>query len=87
MPILFALGMHILTSFYESVPSGDTILEDIKGRPLLALTMLLGNLLGILSFVVGLLAIVRKKERSVIVYISTILGGLFTIFVISQILP
>jgi hypothetical protein len=84
MPLLFYIATFILDSMYVSVSSGDTILEDIKVRPLLALTMLLANLLGILSFVFGIIAIKKLKEKSILVWVCTVLGGLLTIFLLLQ---
>lgn len=85
MPILFAIGGSFTNTLYESVSSGDTILEDIVKRPVLSLTMLSGMLSVILAFAFGIISIIRKKERSPLVYISTILGFLLILFLIAEI--
>jgi hypothetical protein len=84
MPILFVVGSSFSSSLYESVPSGRSILGDVAARPLLALTMLAGMLAGISTFIVGLLAIVKKKENSLLVYATTVIGGLLTLFLIGE---
>jgi hypothetical protein len=86
MPLLLIIGLSLTNSIYGSVPAGDTILADISARPALALTMLAGMLAGILAFVTGLLAIARKKERAVLVYLSSLIGALLLIFLSAEFL-
>lgn len=87
MPILFFIGSSFTDSIYESVPSGETILKDIIARPALALTMLAGMVCGILAFITGLLGVIKKNERSILVYLSTIIGFLLILFLIAHIFP
>ena len=61
-------------------------MDDIAVRPALALSMLAGMLAGILSFVTGLWAIARYKERAVLVYFSSLIGALLVLFLIAEIL-
>ncbi len=84
MPILFVIGSSLSGSLYESVPAGRTIPADIAARPFLALTMLAGMATGILGFITGLLAIVKQKEKALLVYISTVIGGLLILFLIGE---
>ena len=84
MPILFVIGTSLTNSLYESVPAGGTILTDIAARPALALTMLAGMAAGIAAFLVGLLALVRKKERALLVYVSTVVGMLLMVFLAGE---
>jgi len=86
MPLLFILGTTFTSSIYESIPAGDTILADIAVRPALALTMLAGMISGILAFITGLWDIVRKKEKAVLVYISSLIGALLVLFLSGEIL-
>ena len=76
MPLLFIIGTSFTTSLYQSVPSGDTIVADIAVRPALALTMLAGMAAGILAFITGLLAIIKQKEKAILVVISSLIGAL-----------
>ncbi len=85
MPILFVIGSSFTNSLYESVPAGETILADIAARPALALTMLAGMVAGISAFIVGLLAIVRQKEKAILVYVSTVIGALLVWFLAGEI--
>lgn len=85
MPILFAIGSSFRDTLYESVSSGDTILEDISKRPALALTMLAGMASGVSAFVTGLIAILKQKERTVLVYVSTVISALLILFLFGEI--
>ena len=84
MPILFIIGSSFTNSLYESVPAGGTILADIAARPALALTMLAGMVAGISAFIVGLLAIVRQKDKALLVYVSTVIGALFMLYLAGE---
>lgn len=84
MPILFVFGSSLSNSLYESVSAGRSILADITSRPLLALTMLAGMAAGISGFITGLLAIVNQKENALLVYVSTVIGGLLTLFLAGE---
>ena len=86
MPLIFIIGISFAHPLYESVPTGDNILLDITKRPILALTMLTGMISGIMGFITGLTAIIRKKEKAVLVYISSLIGALFIFFLIGEIL-
>ncbi len=85
VPILFYIGMSFV-GFYESVPAGKTILHDIIARPGVALSMLGGFFSGIAAFFCGVIGIIRKKDYSVFVFISTILGFFVLLWVIAEIL-
>jgi len=84
MFILFFLGTSFTNTLYASVPSGGTILQDIAARPVLALTILTGMAAGVLAIVVGIVAVAVKKERSFLVYISTLIGMLLAIFLVGE---
>jgi len=86
MPTLFFIGTSLTNSLYKSVPAGSTILEDIAGRPALALTMLVGMVAGTSAFIVGLIAIIRQKERALLVYVATSIGMLLILFLIGEVL-
>jgi hypothetical protein len=86
MVLLFILGSSFTNSIYKSIPAGRTILADIIARPALALTMLAGMVAGISAFITGLLAIIRQKERALLVYISSSIGALLVLFLVGEIL-
>lgn len=85
MFLFFYLGTY-LVSVYESVSAGETILRDIYRRPGVAISMLFGFAAGIAACVVGLSGIVFYKERSLLVYISTVIGTLLVFFLVGEFL-
>ena len=85
MPVLFVIGSSFAHSLYKSVPAGGTIPADIAVRPALALTMLAGMGAGILACIAGLLALVRLKEKALLVYVSTVVGALLMLFLTGEI--
>jgi len=86
MFILFFIGSSLTNSLYESVPAGETILADIISRPALALSMLVGFGAGISALVTGLISIIKQKERSFLVYASTLIGAALTLYLIGEFL-
>ena len=86
MLILFIIGSSLTSSLYESVSSGDTILADIAARPALALSMLTGMAAGISAFITGLLAIIRKRDNALLVYVSSLIGAILILFLAGEIL-
>jgi hypothetical protein len=86
MLLLFIIGTSLTSSLYKSVQGGDSILADIAARPALALAMLAGMAAGISAFITGLLAIIRQKEHSLLVYGSSLIGALLLLFLAGEIL-
>ena len=84
MPIFFYIGMSFV-DFYESVPAGKTIPHDIIVRPGVALPMLSGFASGILAFFIGIIGIIRKKDRSVFIFLSTAVGFLTLLWCLAEI--
>lgn len=85
MPICFYVGTSFV-SFYSGVPAGETILQDVITRPGVAISMLTGFISGIVAFPIGLISITRKKDHSVLVFLSTIMGFLVLIWCLAEIL-
>lgn len=86
MLILFGIGLSLPNILYESTPAGNTLLDDIVNRPLLALSMLSGVCSGISALITGLVAVLKRKERAIFVYGSTLIGAAVTLFVIAMFL-
>jgi hypothetical protein len=86
MPLLFVFGSSLTNSLYKSVPAGGTIIADIVNRPALAITMLIGMASGISAFLTGLIAITKHKERNLLVFVATIIGAAFLLFLIAEII-
>ncbi len=84
MLILFGFGSSFADTLYESTAPGSTILEDISVRPILALTMLAGMASVAGAFISGLVAILKVKEKSHLVYLATALGGLVIIYLTAE---
>jgi len=76
MLLMFFIGSSLSRSLYDSVPAGNTIMEDFNGRPALALSMLAGMLTGVAALITGLLAIFKRKERALLVYASSLIGAM-----------
>jgi predicted membrane-bound spermidine synthase len=85
MPVLFFIGSSFASSFYRSVPAGDNLRADIAGRLALALTMLAGMVSGVSAFILGLLAILKQKEKAILVYLSTVIGALLLLLLAGEI--
>jgi len=85
MQVFFYIGMSFV-SFYESVPAGKTILRDIVVRPGIALPMLAGFISGIVTFFTGMAGIIKKKDRSILIFISTAIGFLMLLWCLAEIL-
>lgn len=60
--------------------------EDFFGVLPLAIPELLGMICGISAFFTGLISIVKKKERCIFVYLSTLIGMIVTILSLKEIL-
>lgn len=85
MPVLFVIGSSFTNTLYESVPSGETIFAEISNRPALAITMLAGFAAGISAFITGLIALIKQKDRAILVYGATVVGALLIVFLIGEI--
>jgi len=83
-PLLFLIGFSLANTLYASVPAGRSIPADIAARPWLALSMLTGMASGTAAFITGVLAIAKQREKAFLVYASTILGGLFFLFLAAE---
>ncbi|MEJ2487617.1 MAG: hypothetical protein P8Y68_18000 [Anaerolineales bacterium] len=86
MFLLFVSGSYLPSTLYDSVQGGRTLLEDIGARPILAVAMLAGFGAGISAMVTGLVAIIKHKERTALVYGSTLFGVLMTFILFAEFL-
>lgn len=83
MVALFGIGLSLPSIIYNSTQSGNTLLDDIVNRPLLALSMLTGVGASISALITGLVALLKRKERAILVYGSTLIGAAVVFFVIA----
>ncbi len=86
MLALFFIVPSLSNFLYESAPAGNTIWEDIDLRPALALPILFVMVSETFAFLVGLVAIIKQKEQSSLVYVTTMLGALFILFLLAELL-
>lgn len=86
MFVFFVIGLSLPSILYESAPTGNTLLDDVVNRPLLALSMIAGVGASISALITGLVAVLKRKERAILVYGSTLVGAAVTFFVISMFL-
>jgi hypothetical protein len=84
MLLLFFIGGSLSRSLYDSVPAGNTIMEDFNGRPALAGSMLVAMLTGVAAFITGLWAILKKKERALLVYASSLIGAMLLVMLVGE---
>jgi hypothetical protein len=85
MPVFFYIGMSFV-DFYSSIPAGRTIPHDIIARPGIALPMLAGFISGLTAFFTGIIGIIRKKDRSILVFLSTVMGFFVLLWCLAEIL-
>jgi len=79
--IILIIIANIIVQMQE--PRNDKTFFD---NPLLSGTMLIAVLSGISSFILGTTAIIWKKERASLVFISSLLGLLVLVFIIGEFL-
>ncbi|MBI4407379.1 MAG: hypothetical protein HY565_02660 [Candidatus Kerfeldbacteria bacterium] len=84
MVILIIVGT-LSVNLYEVDP-GTGLMGDLINRPLVGFPNVSGVLCGLVAFVLGLLAIIKNKDRSLLVFVPTVLGGLIFIFLIGELI-
>ncbi len=85
MPLLFYIGASFV-GFYKSVPAGKTIPHDIIVRPGVALPMSAGFVCGIAAFLTGIMAIIKKKDYSILVFLSSAMGFFMLLWCFAEVL-
>lgn len=78
--VLLGIGQIIVR--FQGSREDQTFLSN----PLLSIPMLGSGAAAILAFFTGIVAIIKNKERSILVFLSTLLGLLVLIFVLGEIL-
>lgn len=82
--LLFAVGPFFANRVYKGVAAGETIPVDFITRPGLAISMSAGFAAGLAGMVIGLLAMIRHKERAMLVFVSTLVGLLLVVFLAGE---
>lgn len=78
--ILFLAMFYLIISFGQR--GGDTFFSNFW----LTTPILIAGASGILAFITGIISIIKDRERSVIVFLSTALGLFVLIFILGEIL-
>lgn len=85
--IWLIIGFFVfLGLFYLAVALGQRGGETFFSNLILTIPILLAGVSGILSFFTGITSIVKSKERSVLVFLATVLGLFVLFFVMGEIL-
>ena len=86
MLVLFIIGMTLFSTVYSDVSSGETIWADISSRPGVSIPMLTGFAAGVAAFITGLIAVIKQKERSLLVYAAVIFGAVLIVFLAGEVI-
>ena len=78
--------LFIFFSFFFLIASGERGGETFFSNLLLTIPFLLAAISGIGAFLMGLISIVRNKERSFLVFVSTGIGMIILVWCTSEIL-
>ena len=86
MFVLFFIGGTLADTLCKSVPASDTFFGDFFNRPALSISM--GGGIGgrISALITGLKSIIKQKERSFLVFLSTFVGAFLTYFLTANLL-
>jgi len=83
---LISVFIVLLASFQLLVASGQRGGETFFSGLLLTVPILLAGISGISAFVVGLIGVIRSRERSAVVYLAITIGLLVLLFGLGEIL-
>ena len=75
-----------LASFGILVASGQRGGDTFFSNPILTIPILIAATAGISAFITGLISIVRRKERSISVYLAVVFGLITLVFVLGEII-
>ncbi len=75
-----------LISFQLIAASGQRGGETFFSNLVLAVPMLIAGISGVSAFVTGLIGVIRSRERSIIVYLATVIGLLVLLFGLAEII-
>lgn len=83
---LIAIFTLFITTFYGIVALGYRGGDTFFSQPALTIPILIAAICGVTAFLTGLLSIVKNKERSSLVILSTLIGLFVLIFILGEIL-
>lgn len=76
------LGVSILISDWQGYVASQTIFDNLP----IAVPMIFAIASALASFIIGLIAIFKSKERSVLIFITTVIGFFFALLFMGEIL-
>ena len=76
----------LLASFQLLVASGQRGGETFFSNLILTIPMLIAGISGVSAFATGLIGIIRSRERSIAVYMATLIGLLVLLFMLGEII-
>lgn len=82
---LMGLFIILMTIFFAFVTAGQKGGDGFFDNLYLTIPVIIAGISGIFSFVIGLLAILKQRDKSLLVYISSFLGFLITLFILAEI--
>ena len=85
MGLIFGF-IFFLTVFFLVIKAGYRGGDTFFSNPPLAIPISISAMCGITSFITGVISIVKQKERSIFVFLSTFLGLFVLYFVLGEIL-
>lgn len=75
-----------LTLFQILVASGQRGGATFFSNPLLVVPLLIAGICGVSAFFAGIIGIMKRRERSVLVFLATVIGFFVLFFVLGEIL-
>ena len=84
--ICIGLFFILLVIVQLIVASGQTGGETFFDNLYISIPMFLAGIAGVLSFVLGIIGIIKSKERSALVFISSLIGLLILVFAVGEFL-
>lgn len=82
----FVISTISANTIYANVSSADTLISDFSTRPLVSIPMMLAGLAALVAVVTGLVAIIKFKEKSLLVWIATIISSLLVLMTVAELI-
>ena len=83
---LIIVFVVLLASFQLLVASGQRGGETFFSNLILTIPMLIAGISGVSAFATGLIGAIQSRERSIAVYLATLIGLLVLLFVLGEII-
>ena len=77
--LLLATGMFVVSVLGQS--GGETFFDN----PVISIPMLGGGASAIMAFLTGIVAIIKDKERAILVFLASLIGLLVLWFIVGEI--